>query len=174
MLGVPQGRVRLADYDPSWPEAFARERDRIAGALVELSTGIEHIGSTAVEGMRSKPLIDIMVGLTRIEDHTLCVPRLEALGYVYKGEFGLPGRHFFVLGDPTTHHVHVVARGGHFWRLNIHFRDLLRRDPRAREAYVAEKDRLAREHAGSREQYTAGKDAIIRRLLSESGWTDEE
>jgi GrpB-like predicted nucleotidyltransferase (UPF0157 family) len=173
MLGLPQGRVRLADYDESWPEAFARERDRVAAALGALATGIEHIGSTAVVGMRSKPLIDVMVGLARIEDHAPCVPKLEAIGYAYKGEFGLPGRHFFVLGDPTTFHVHIVVKGAHFWRLNLHFRDLLRSNPKAARDYLMEKERLALEHAESREQYTAGKDATIRRLLAESGWTDE-
>lgn len=173
MLGLPQGRVRLADYDESWADAFVREHDRIAQALGELTTGIEHIGSTAVHAMRSKPLIDVMVGLARIEDHAPCVPRLEAIGYEYKGEFGLPGRHFFVLGDPTTHHVHLVVKDGHFWRLNLHFRDLLRSNPHAAQQYLAEKERLALEHAESREKYTAGKDATIRRLLAESGWSDE-
>ncbi len=172
MLGVPQGKVRLTDYDEAWPAAFARERDRIAGALGDLATGVEHIGSTAVAGMRSKPLIDMMVGVADIEDHRACVPILDSLGYEHKGEFGIPGRHFFVLGDPTTHHVHLVERGGHFWRLNLHFRELLRTDPDARRRYVEEKERLAAAHADCREAYTAGKDAIIRGLLAGSGWRE--
>ena len=113
------------------------------------------------------------IGLAKLEDHTSCVPILEKLGYEYKGEFGLPGRHFFVLGDPTTHHVHVVVHDAHFWRLNLHFRELLRHDPDARQRYVEEKERLAIEHAECREKYTAGKDAIIKSLLSESGWIDD-
>jgi GrpB-like predicted nucleotidyltransferase (UPF0157 family) len=174
MLGVPQGKVRLLDYQDDWPEAFARERRRLEEALGDPVVAIEHVGSTAVLGMRAKPLIDVMIGLRRLEDHEACIPLMEALGYEYKGEFGIPGRHFFVLGDPTTHHVHMVEHGLHFWRLNLHFRDMLRRDPAARDRYVAEKIRLAEEHADCREKYTAGKNDIIQTLLHESGWIEDE
>lgn len=172
MLGVPPGKVRLSDYQQSWPESFLREKGRLEAGLRANVVEVEHIGSTAVDGMRAKPLIDVMVGLERIEDHAPCVPIMEDLGYEYKGEFGIPGRHFFVLGDPTTFHVHMVEHGRHFWRLNLHFRDMLRRDPAARARYEAEKIRLAQEHADCREKYTAGKNTIIQTLLKESGWTD--
>lgn len=173
MLGVPQGKVRLTDYQPEWPQAYSRERDRLARALGDPVVEIEHVGSTAVVGMRAKPLIDVMIGVRSIDDHAALIPVMESLGYEYKGEFGIPGRHFFVLGDPTTHHVHMVEHGLPFWRLNLHFRDMLRADPDARDRYVAEKIRLAGEHADCREKYTAGKNDIIQALLRESGWVEE-
>jgi GrpB-like predicted nucleotidyltransferase (UPF0157 family) len=171
MLGVPQGKVRLVDYQQDWPAAFDVERTRLIDALGSDVT-IEHIGSTAVPGTTSKPLIDIMIGLPGIADHAAHIPRLEALGYTYRGEYGIPDRHFFTLGDPTTHHVHLVARGGHFWRLNLLFRDFLRENPGARERYVAEKKRLGEAHADDRELYTKGKNSIIQALLAEAGWEE--
>lgn len=174
MLGVPQGKVCLSGYQDEWSDAFVRERERLLAALGDPVVEIEHVGSTAVLGMRAKPLIDVMIGLERLEDYEALVPVMEGLGYEYKGEFGIPGRHFFVLGDPTTHHVHMVEHGRHFWRLNLHFRDALRRDPSARERYEAEKVRLAEEFADCREKYTAGKNEIIQALLRESGWVEEE
>lgn len=172
MLGVPQGKVCLSDYQQEWPEAFVRERARVVAALGDRVVAVEHVGSTAVLGMWAKPLIDVMVGLRTIDQHGACLGPMQSLGYEYKGEFGIPDRHFFVLGDPTTHHVHMVEHAGHFWRLNLHFRDLLRRDPSARARYEAEKIALAREHADCREKYTAGKNTIIQTLLRESGWVE--
>lgn len=172
MLGVPQGKVVLSAYEASWPDDFESERDRLVSALASMSPRVEHIGSTAVPGTRSKPLIDMMVGLDRLIEYSSCVPVLQGLGYEYKGEFGLPGRQFFVLGDPTTHHVHMVETGGHFWRLNLHFRDYLRSNPEARDRYARAKDELAVAHADCRADYTAAKDSIIRSLLDESGWRE--
>jgi len=170
MLGVPQGKVRLVDYQTAWPAAYERERARIEQALGERVVGVEHIGSTAVPGMISKPLIDMMIGLPDIAGYEACIPLMEALGYEYKGEYGIPDRHFFVLGDPTTHHVHMVQHGADFWRLNLLFRDFLRGNAEARDRYVAEKRRLSEEFAEKRELYTKGKDGIIRELLAEAGW----
>ena len=171
-LGVPVGKVRLAEYRPDWPHAFERERARVAEALHERAPVIEHVGSTAIPGIIAKPLLDMMVGIPNIADHARAVEPMRRLGYVYHGEFGIPDRHFFVLGDAThsTHHVHLVEYGGPFWRLNLVFRDYLRSSASARERYAAEKHRLHAEFADAREKYTAGKDAIIRELLKEAGW----
>ena len=171
MLGVPEGRVTLAPYHGSWPRAFEAERERIAGALGPACVAVEHVGSTAVPGIElAKPLIDAMVGLGRIADHAGLVAPMESLGYTYKGEFGIPDRHFFTLGDPTTHHVHMVEHGGAFWRLNLLFRDHLRADASARQRYVARKRELLDRFADARERYTQGKDEIIKALLAEAGW----
>ncbi len=173
-LGVPVGKVLLAPHHPGWAEAYERERGRLADALESLTPVVEHIGSTAIPGIVAKPLLDIMVGIPEIADHAKAIAPMEALGYTYKGEFGIPDRHFFVLGDEatSTHHVHLVKFGGHFWQLNLVFRDHLRAHADACDRYAAEKRRLVREFADAREKYTAGKDAIIRELLAEAGWKE--
>lgn len=173
-LGLEAGTVRLASYSKNWPEAFAGMRSELARALADHGhVETEHIGSTSVPSMTSKPMIDLMTGITSIDDVAACVEPLERLGYEYKGEFGLPGRHFFVMGEPATQHLHLVEHAGHFWRLNVFFRDLLRNDVGARERYLAVKRELAEKHADSRADYTAGKDHIIKTLLAEAGWRDD-
>lgn len=173
-LGVPVGKVRLAVHDPQWAAAFEAERARLTEALADVSPVIEHVGSTAIPGIIAKPLLDIMVGIAEIGMHERALAPMRELGYEHKGEFGIPGRQFFVLerGPMVTHHVHMVAHGGEFWRLNLLFRDYLRVNAGARERYAAEKRRLAVEFRDAREKYTAGKDAIIRELLTEAGWRE--
>lgn len=173
-LGLESGMVRLVDYSDRWPEAFGAMRAEVVEAIGGYGhVETEHIGSTSVPGFTSKPMIDLMTGIERIEDFEPCIAPLERLGYVYKGEFGLPGRQFFVLNDPATAHLHLVQHNGHFWRLNVFFRDLLRNDEAARERYLTVKRELAEKYANSRPDYTKGKDTIIKTLLREAGWTED-
>jgi GrpB protein len=51
----------LVEYDPAWRELFAREAERIRGALGAGALLIEHVGSTAVPGLAARPLIDTVL-----------------------------------------------------------------------------------------------------------------
>jgi GrpB-like predicted nucleotidyltransferase (UPF0157 family) len=68
MLGPKHGTNALADYDPGWAEAFNEEHRRLAAALAGVALGIEHYGSTAVPGMRAKPILDILVGVAPLSN----------------------------------------------------------------------------------------------------------
>jgi GrpB-like predicted nucleotidyltransferase (UPF0157 family) len=161
MLGLDQGTVRLTAYHPAWARLFEEEARVLQAALGGLVGAIEHVGSTAVPGLAAKPIIDVMGGLRRIEDVAACVPVLEGLGYEYKGEYGIPGRHFFVKGAPRTHHLHLVRVGSAFWEDHLLFRDYLRRHPEEAAAYARLKHDLAARHAADREAYTDSKTAFI-------------
>ena len=56
---MPQ-HVTIVDYDPSWPQRFREERDRLCGALGEAALAIWHIGSTSVPGLAAKPVVDVL------------------------------------------------------------------------------------------------------------------
>ncbi len=73
-------------------------------------TDVHHVGSTAIPGIAAKPVIDIMGLLRRHEDGFACVSAMAALGYKFGGEAGVSGRHYFVKGEPRTHHVHMYSR----------------------------------------------------------------
>jgi GrpB-like predicted nucleotidyltransferase (UPF0157 family) len=68
MLGLKKNLNLLVDYDPLWESAFIDERKRIAVALANVAKGIEHYDSTAVPGMRAKPILDILVGVSPFDD----------------------------------------------------------------------------------------------------------
>lgn len=170
MIGVPSGRVTLAAYNPEWPAFFEVERRRLADALGPRAVEIAHIGSTAIPGADAKPLIDIMLGVPSRAAAAEIVPNLEALGYLALGEFGIAGRQFLKRGEPTTHHIHAVAHGSDFWRLNLLFRDFMRNTPDALAAYIVLKRVLAQRFADNRDEYTKGKDAFIKQALHDAGW----
>lgn len=143
MLGLKHGTNILVDYDPAWPAEFAAEQDRLAAALGETAKGIEHYGSTAVIGMRAKPILDILVGVRPLSDWQLCLEPLAGLGYDYAENAGVAGHYIFGKGrdaSERTHLVHVVEFEGESWRSNLALRDALRRDESLRQAYVAVKE----------------------------------
>lgn len=168
--GGPSGPdpVVVVEYDPAWPAAYERERALIAAALGALLLDIEHVGSTSVPGLGAKPIIDIMAGVPSFQEGHRCVGPMERLGYEYKGEFGIPGRHYFrkIQNDVRSHQVHMVEAGGEFWRRHLLFRDYLRSHPDEALRYFELKLRLADEYRHDREGYAEAKSAFIQAALA--------
>jgi GrpB-like predicted nucleotidyltransferase (UPF0157 family) len=76
------GSIVVSDYDPNWPTLFEQERTRIKNALGSFALAIEHMGSTAVPGLPSKPIIDLLVGVPSLEEaRERCIEPIEALGW---------------------------------------------------------------------------------------------
>lgn len=143
MLGLKHGVNLLVDYDPEWPEAFENERARIRSAVGDVALGIEHYGSTAVEGLRAKPILDILVGVAKLDNWVKCKAPLESLGYDYAENAGVPGHYIFGRGrDPSerTHLVHIVEFNGDSWRSNLAFRDALRANQALKAEYLHVKE----------------------------------
>jgi GrpB-like predicted nucleotidyltransferase (UPF0157 family) len=86
-------------------------------------------------------------------------------GYTYRGEAGIPGRHYFRRGEPRSHHLHLVEQGSALWRDHLAFRDRLRAEPALAAAYGALKRRLASRHADDRAAYTEAKAPFIAAVL---------
>ena len=106
-------------------------QEAIGSVVVEIT----HMGSTAIPNITAKPVIDIMVGVRRLEDVDMRVlEKLANLGYVYikKYEEGMPYRRFFQRDNAAgvrTHHIHLVEMQSDFWRRHLLFRDYLRAHP---------------------------------------------
>lgn len=168
---VPGKRVELRRPDPTWAEVFEREARAILAALSPLGPiRVEHIGSTAVAGIRAKPVIDIMVGVesyARFDDYR---GRLESLHYDYdeRALHDDPDRHVFRKGPQPpqlrTHHLHFTLWGGRYWVRILAFRDYLRAHASVAEEYERLKAELADRFAEDSRSYTRGKGAFVRRV----------
>jgi GrpB-like predicted nucleotidyltransferase (UPF0157 family) len=165
ILGLERGTVRLVPHAERWHDLFTEEEDRLRVALGKYSLAVEHVGSTAICGLSAKPIIDIAVAVREIADAGKCVALLGQIGYEYRGEQGIPGRHFFGKGEPRTHHLHMVELGSDFWRDHLLFRGYLREHRGVLAKYEKLKRELAHEHGEDREAYTVGKAAFIEGVL---------
>jgi GrpB-like predicted nucleotidyltransferase (UPF0157 family) len=164
MLGLKKNLNYLVDYDPLWELAFIEESRRIAETLGTIAKGIEHFGSTAVPGMRAKPILDMLVGVQPIDDWKKCRDPLESLGYDYAANAGVPDHHIFGRGrDSTerTHLLHIVEFLGESWRTNLALRDALRRDACLRARYVEVKELAVALSPGGRVRYNELKGPFL-------------
>jgi GrpB-like predicted nucleotidyltransferase (UPF0157 family)/GNAT superfamily N-acetyltransferase len=165
---VPQEEpIVIVDPDPAWPDRFESERRLLIDVLQPWLAGpIEHVGSTAIPGLRAKPIIDIMAGVESLESARAAILRLQTLHYHY-----FPYRpevmHWFCKPSPAarTHHLHLVPIGTDLWVDRLDFRDHLRSDREAAAEYAALKDHLAARHRTDREAYTDAKSWFVRRIL---------
>jgi GrpB-like predicted nucleotidyltransferase (UPF0157 family) len=169
VVGLESGTVRLVPYSDEWPGMFTVEAVRLRSALAGILRDIQHVGSTAVQGLTAKPIIDFAVAVNSLDtDLDRCMKPLEDMDYEYKGEYGLPGRHFFVKGKPTIHHVHVVERDSEHWKNWVAFRDFLRTHQDIREEYGNLKKDLAKKYESDRDAYTAAKSEFIDQILQKA------
>lgn len=166
MHGLEKGIVRVVPYDPAWQVLYAQEETSIKEALGNLVLDIQHVGSTAVSGCDAKPIIDIAISVADLGKVEVCVPLLEGLSYEYKGENGIPGRHYFQRGKPAClFHIHMSMPEHANWQNQIRFRDYLRTHPAAIQAYSALKRDLAARYPQDRLAYTDGKAQFIQSIL---------
>jgi GrpB-like predicted nucleotidyltransferase (UPF0157 family) len=168
---VAGGPIAVVPYDPEWPRRFEAE-----GALLErvlapwLEGGIQHIGSTAVPGLASKPIVDMMAGVQNLNEARAAYEPLEAEGYAYTPHRPGIAHHFDKRRSPEGRFgLHLPEPGSDLWRERLAIRDALRSDAALAGKYEALKLRLAREHAGDGEAYTLGKRAFVARELATHG-----
>ena len=164
-------KVYLSDYQNEWPELFEDEKSVLLEKLRPwLKGSIEHVGSTAVPGLKAKPIIDIMVGVKDLENAEGAIDILQNSGYCYY-PYKADVMHWFCKPTPhyRTHHLHLVPYDSSLWRERIKFRDILRIHGEVASEYEALKISLANELSDDRESYTEQKWPFIERALREFG-----
>ena len=121
-------KVIVLPYDAAWK--------------CDLIIGIEHVGSTSVEGMSAKPCIDIDVIIKDYSVFDYVVSRLEADGYIHEGNLGITDREAFKYSDKPhlqTHHLYVCPQYSAELHRHITFRDFLRSNADAVKQYSSVK-----------------------------------
>jgi GrpB-like predicted nucleotidyltransferase (UPF0157 family) len=155
--------IVLEPHDPHWADLFDEEREalkRVGRGILE----IHHIGSTAIPGIAAKPIIDMLVVLEGHGDGLANVEPMQRLGYEYRGEGGIAGRHYFRKGSPHTHHVHMFEAGHPEVSRDLRFRDYLRAHADEARAYEALKRELAARFGSNTFLYCEAKQEFCERI----------
>jgi GrpB-like predicted nucleotidyltransferase (UPF0157 family) len=148
-------------YDSAWPARYDRERVRIIVALGQSLRSVHHVGSTAVEGLAAKPIIDILLVVSHPDLEETYAPALEQAGYVLRVRE--PGHRMFRTPDRDVH-IHVWADSADDER-HLLFRDWLRHSPEDRSAYEELKVRLAAEDWDDVNYYARAKSGLIGEIM---------
>lgn len=155
-------------YRKIFPKLFNNERKRITNST-EVTSEIEHIGSTAVPGLGGKGIIDIVIAVDKGSLETMS-KQLQNLGYEFKPNFSTSERLYFIiyLPDPEEesrrYHVHLTYHESNEWKDFIRFRDYLRNHPEEAQIYADMKRQAAIEANHDGEKYRKLKAPIFQRL----------
>jgi GrpB-like predicted nucleotidyltransferase (UPF0157 family) len=165
--------VEMYPHNPKWAseyETIAAQLKPIFGKQLLL---IEHIGSTSIPGIKAKPIIDILIAVTDIGCVAGAIPAMEALGYDFRGERGIPGRQYFRMEPDNASgiHVHIYQQEHAAITEKLGFRNYLRTHPGQAQAYSQLKESLAEKFREDRATYTESKsDFIVETIGLAADW----
>ncbi|WP_144510976.1 GrpB family protein [Bacillus sp. FJAT-22090] len=154
-------KVLVEEHSAEWKKKFEEEAILLQKAFGSEIQIIHHIGSTSVNGLSAKPIIDIMPVVRDISKIDTFNNEMIAIGYEPKGENGLPGRRYFQKGgNDRTHHVHIYEVGNPGIERHLAFRDYLSTHPNVKKKYGNLKVALAKQFPYDIESYIKGKENV--------------
>ncbi|MDB4862192.1 GrpB family protein [Pirellulaceae bacterium] len=155
--------VVIVDYDQRWIESYQRESENLKEILGTILIAVHHIGSTSVNGLAAKPVVDILLEVSSVIEIDNIQAAIRNRGYQFWGEYGITGRRYLTKGtDPRTHHIHSYKAGDKEIDRHLAYRDYLRTHPTVAAEYESLKRRVASQCNHDIEKYCAGKDAFIK------------
>lgn len=159
--------VRIVPYQEEWAHRFQIMKERITELLMKanIECDVRHVGGTAIPGMCSKPIVDVLVTVDS-EDMEIA-PHALAREFYCLGECGRPGRYFFSDGDTEDDaaYIHLTTAANQVARDQLEFKDILLACPDVQEEYAALKQRLAEQYPHSRATYRLLKGEFIEKCL---------
>ncbi|WP_051890161.1 GrpB family protein [Chryseobacterium vrystaatense] len=181
-------KIHLEKYNPDWQQSFDQVKIELVSIIGALNPHIEHIGSTSVEGLSAKPIIDILVGLKNEKDLEKVADPLMRQGYCYYEIYNatMPYRRFFTRHKTDSHHapgiikneedvpasteehnqrlahIHILTYGSEHWIRHIAFRDYLRAHLAVKDAYQDLKSKLSDKEWKDGNDYNGAKDIFIK------------
>ncbi|WP_059105791.1 GrpB family protein [Shouchella shacheensis] len=157
--------ITLLEYDPRWPELFAREAKRIRSVLGNNVLQVEHVESTSVPGLCAKPIIDILLVVTDSADEMTYVPDLERFGYTLRIREPEWFEHRMFKGPDTDLNLHVLSKGASEVDRMLRFRNWLRTNQFDREEYADVKRNLAQREWRHVQHYADAKNSIVQEIM---------
>ncbi len=176
-------KVNISPYQFEWKDRFSSLKDELNNLLCKLAPKIEHIGSTSIEGLWAKPVIDILVGVNENDlDETISL--LHSAPYIYIEAFtkDMPERRFFIrmkeginfpkiisdsslidefINDNKISHIHIVGYKSPFWIRHIAFREYLKCHKEVRNAYQELKQQLSQKEWNNAFEFNYAKSNFI-------------
>ncbi|WIF56721.1 GrpB family protein [Atlantibacter hermannii] len=159
-------KITVVAYDARWPEQYETERTLLQATLGQVIYHIHHIGSTSVPGLAAKPVIDILLEVTALDELDRLNAAMAAIGYCARGENGISNRRYFTKGgDQRSHQVHAFVAGDTQIRKHLAFRDYLITHEETAARYAEIKRVAVRASENDAHRYSALKADFIEHHL---------
>ena len=165
-------KVNVLPYDENWKSDFEKIKREIECTIGNLIVGIEHVGSTSVEGLSAKPCIDIDIVIKDYSVFDSVVEKLKTIGYIHEGNLGIPDREAFKYSNKPhlqKHHLYVCPQYSEELRRHVTFRNFLRTSPESVKKYSSIKEAAAKLFPDDIDKYMQYKSPCIEELYSLCG-----
>lgn len=174
LLGLKRGEVALCAHQPEWAEKAAEVICALQGIFGEKARDIQHVGSTAIQQIKAKPMLDIAVGVERLDGLEEVLRQLETIGFYKSSTQPLPGEILCAMKETRASetvlcNLHIELIGSAQWNDHVNFRDYMNAFPEKAAAYEALKCRLAEHFPHDRTAYLEGKTPLIKACILEAG-----
>lgn len=170
----------IQPYNPAWKLQFEQLKQVLATVLKDVTIDIQHVGSTAVPRLNAKPILDIDIIIDNVNQLEAIREQLQQVGYLYKGDQGIPDRFAFRQSSTQTpltdiirhwqeHHLYVCIANSVAVQNHIVFRDALLQNQQLVEQYNQLKLNLVQQSGMTRALYNTSKTAFIIAVLQDAG-----
>ena len=161
--------ITLTEHREIWKTYYREAEAELWRALRDRRIlCISHIGSTAIDGIRAKPIVDILLEILPEEDMSAVAQCIEACGYLRMSES--ENRISFNKGytpqgfAEKVYHLHLRYAGDHD---EVYFRDYLNLFPAIAKKYETLKLALWPRFEHDRDGYTAAKTEFVQKYTAE-------
>lgn len=170
-LGLFRGDLKLCEYDSNYTEIFNKLKAELEEVLKGQYVSIEHVGSTSIKGIVSKPIIDVLVTVEDLEAF-----KQYAIEHVQSERFTLK------LNGVNTDDFLIRVEEGEYVKAFVHcspvnseeaigqilFRDYMNNHKEAALAYEKLKLDLIDKYPNDRPKYTESKNDFIKDIIQKA------
>lgn len=157
--------IILKEHRAEYADWYEEEQQNLTKLLAEFEIQrINHIGSTSVEGLIAKPIVDILLELPEGYDLEIVTALLQKAGWILmikdkeKQTLDLNKGYTPAGFAEKVYHLHVRALGD--WD-ELYFRDYLQKYPEAAWQYEELKLSLKEKYEHNRDAYTDAKTEFV-------------
>ncbi len=167
--------VEVKDYNPQWKNWYKRLEANIWPCVSGIAKRICHVGSTSIEGMVAKPVIDIDIVVEDFKQFDQIKAALESIGYEHRGNLGITDRENFKYKNDTEikHNLYVILEDSIAFKNHILLKKHLEEHPKDHKRYRDLKQKLAKKSKNG-DEYCKKKTDLILEFLQTQGLSDNE
>lgn len=170
-IGLTRGYLELLDYREDYTKIYEEEKEELLNIYKDRIYQIDHVGSTSIKGIKSKPIIDINIQTNDLEDFkNFTESNVEGDIYTVKKEPTLGGDYLIRKEEDgrVKAFIHVYQTGDMNGITSFLFRDYLNNHEDEKKKYEELKIELYNKYKDERKKYTSGKDKYIKEVIEKA------
>ena len=170
-IGLKKGYLELMDYQEDYPSIYEKEKEELLNIYKERIKQIDHVGSTSIKDIISKPIIDITIQTDDLDDFkSFTESNVEGETYTVKKEPTMGGDYLIRKEEDgkVKAFIHVYKTGDINGIKTILFRDYMNNHGDERKRYEELKKDLYKRFKNDRQAYVYGKDEYIKSVIEKA------